>query len=510
MAAREEDKAMAGLLRRSLAQDAGADARTSSGEDCPGPEILAAYFDRALDPQETARYELHFSRCSVCREQLAAMARAAETSGAFGAGEAEKNTASAWDWLVGPRWLMPAAAALVALLVFAGIAWRIWKPVGPANQIAMVRPDAVPSPSSAPAENAASPANPAPPSDAAPPSKVAPPPGNGPQVGVAPPSTAENMIARPAVPNPRDAMSAATELREADKARTRGATSPSRPMPRAPHGATAARRDKSSSVGTVNAKPSVGQAGAPQPPPVMMAQQASPRIVRGAMRAGNMNAAVVAPPASADETTTVNEAAPVVGTAAAPATPPAKKAEAGSGSVQSETNATVETYEAKATNAAKAKSAAPAPAHAMSAMNLSASQTTETAALAKLQEAQISSNLLNLQIPTPDPKILWMIAGPGAIEKSENGGASWKTEYLDTRALIVAGAAPTVKICWLVGMNGTILRTTNRAHWKTITPPAETDFMRVEATDALNATVTAMDGRKFTTADGGKSWSSVQ
>src|SRR5271170_7512082 len=276
MAAREEDKAMAGLLRRSLAQDAGADTRTGSGEECPGPEILAAYFDRALDQQETARYELHFSRCSVCREQLATMARAAEASGAFGAAEAEKNTASAWDWLVGPRWLMPAAAALVALLVFAGIAWRMWKPVGPANQIAMVRPDAVSSPSSATAENAASPANPALPFEAAPPSKVAPRPGNGPQVGVAPPSTTENMIAQPAIPNPRDTKGAAIELREADKPRTRGATEPSRPTPRAPHGATAARRDELSSVGTVNAKPSLGHAGAP-PPPVMMAQQASPR-----------------------------------------------------------------------------------------------------------------------------------------------------------------------------------------------------------------------------------------
>jgi hypothetical protein len=506
MAAREEDKAMAGLLRRSLAQDAGADTRAGSGEDCPGPEILAAYFDRALDKQETARYELHFSRCSVCREQLAAMARADEASGAFGAAETEKNTASAWDWLVARRWLMPAAAALAALLVFAGIAWRMWKPVGPANQIAMVRPDAVPSPSSEPPENAAPSANPAPPSDAAPLSKVAPRSGNGPRVGVAPPSTTENMIAEPAIPNPRDAMSAAIDLREADKSRTRGATSPSRPMPRAPHGATTARGDELSSAGGVDAKPSVGHAGAPQPPPVMMAQQASPRIVRGAMRAGNMNAAVVAPPASADETTTVNEAAPVVGTAAAPANAPAKKAEAGS--VESATNATVETYEAKATNAAKAKSAAPA--HAAGAKNLSASQTTETAALAKMQQAQISSNLMNLQIPTPDARILWMIAGPGAIEKSENGGATWKTEYLDTRALLVAGAAPSAKICWLVGASGTILRTTNGTHWKTIGAPAVADFVRVEASDALNATVTAMDGRKFTTADGGKSWSSVQ
>ena len=130
MAAREEDKAMAGLLRRSLAQDAS----TGSGADCPGPEILAAYFDRALDAQETARYDLHFSRCSLCREQLAAMARAG------GMGDAEEKTASGWNWLTGARWLMPAAAGLVALIVIAGIAVRMRKSVVPENQIAMSRP----------------------------------------------------------------------------------------------------------------------------------------------------------------------------------------------------------------------------------------------------------------------------------------------------------------------------------------------------------------------------------
>src|SRR5580692_6803168 len=107
MAAREDDKAMAGLLRRNLAQDAG------SGEDCPESEILAAYFDHAFDAQETARYDLHFSRCAVCREQLAAMARAG------GNDAAERKAAGAWDW---PRWLVPAAAALVVLLVIGGIA----------------------------------------------------------------------------------------------------------------------------------------------------------------------------------------------------------------------------------------------------------------------------------------------------------------------------------------------------------------------------------------------------
>jgi photosystem II stability/assembly factor-like uncharacterized protein len=103
-----------------------------------------------------------------------------------------------------------------------------------------------------------------------------------------------------------------------------------------------------------------------------------------------------------------------------------------------------------------------------------------------------------------------MISGAGSIEKSEDGGANWKSEYLDTSELILAGSAPTVKICWLVGGNGAIQRTTNGTHWKAVTPPAETNFVRVDATDALNATVTALDGRKFSTSDGGKSWNAVK
>src|SRR5271163_3602899 len=154
MAAREDDKAMAGLLRRSLAQDTGAVAGSGSGENCPEPGILAAYFDHALDAEETARYDLHFSRCSVCREQLAAMARAGGVGDADAAG---KTTEGAWAWLTGPRWLMPAAALLVALLAITGIALRMRKPVAPANEIAMARPDALPQGNSAPVTTPAPP-----------------------------------------------------------------------------------------------------------------------------------------------------------------------------------------------------------------------------------------------------------------------------------------------------------------------------------------------------------------
>jgi len=456
MAAREEDKAMAGLLRRSLAQDAGG--RSGSGEDCPGPEILAAYFDRALDAQETARYDWHFSRCSVCREQLAAMPRAA------GVDVAEKKTAGAWDWLAGPRWLMPAAAMLVALLVFAGIAWRMKKPVAPGNQIAMSRPDAVPPPNSVP------PADPVSRESSAPSPDVVRRPENAPALEVAPPAAA----------------------------------SASRAMSRVSHSNTASRPDELLSSGAASAQPPIAQAAPSQPQ--TMARQKNSEMVRGSMRAGSASAAAAAPVTTVDETASVSSAASALDTTVAPAAPPAQKSEADS--MESDTSAAVQADEAKEANALKTKlPVTVVPAQSVSAANLTASRAKESAAYANLQQAQISSSLMNLQIQTPDPKILWMVASPGSIEKSDDGGKTWKPEYVETRALILAGAAPTPKICWVVGVNGTILRTTNGSHWKTISPPAEMDFVRVEAAGALTATVTATDGRRFSTSDGGKRWS---
>ena len=487
MAAREEDKAMAGLLRRSLAQDAGAGAGSGPG-DCPEPEILAAYFDHALDAQGTARYDLHFSRCSLCREQLAAMARA----GSVGDADAtEKRTVGAWAWLMGPGWLMPAAAMLVALLAITGIALRVRNPVVPTNEIAVSRPDAVPLANSPP------PTNSVPPPEAAPSSGVA----------SSAPATADNLAVPPSAPSE----SGASSERSARSREAEGAHA-------------AARGSELSRVGAAG-----GLSGKAAVAPVTQ-PQASPGMTRGAMRAGNARNASGAPVGvtagaasgsgsgvvggtvtSADETAAVMEAAPQLDAAEPTKVMQEKKAE--TNSAKSDASVSVEVETAPQPNERRSRQGATAlaaPAPGMSAMNLGASQATEPAALAKMQQAQISSNLMNLQIQTPDPKILWMLADAGAIEKSEDGGATWKLEYLDTRARIIAGAAPSVKICWLVGENGTILRTTNGSHWRTIKPPEEADFVRVDAVDALAATVTALDGRRFATSDGGKNWSGVK
>ncbi|MGA8869622.1 MAG: zf-HC2 domain-containing protein [Candidatus Acidiferrales bacterium] len=111
MSSRERDDAMAGLLKRTLAGDAGA------GDDCPGPDILAAYFERSLDADETAHVELHLSECARCREQLAALGRAEEAAATQVADTPRRQPRASWlwDW----RWLAPVAAVLILTAVWA-------------------------------------------------------------------------------------------------------------------------------------------------------------------------------------------------------------------------------------------------------------------------------------------------------------------------------------------------------------------------------------------------------
>jgi Putative zinc-finger len=91
-----EDEPITGLIRRGLSSAGG----TGAAEECPEPEVLAAYYDHALEPAEAARAEAHFSDCASCRAQLAALVRSDVP---------ERKThglAWLWDW----RLLVPAAA----------------------------------------------------------------------------------------------------------------------------------------------------------------------------------------------------------------------------------------------------------------------------------------------------------------------------------------------------------------------------------------------------------------
>jgi hypothetical protein len=108
-------------------------------------------------------------------------------------------------------------------------------------------------------------------------------------------------------------------------------------------------------------------------------------------------------------------------------------------------------------------------------------------------------------IMSPDPARRWRIAG-GGVERSDDAGASWQRVTLPPGSAPIAGAAPARDVCWLIGPAGAVLRTTNGTHFEMMTIPSSGNLRAISAQDADRATVTAVTGRVFRTADGGRTW----
>jgi photosystem II stability/assembly factor-like uncharacterized protein len=93
------------------------------------------------------------------------------------------------------------------------------------------------------------------------------------------------------------------------------------------------------------------------------------------------------------------------------------------------------------------------------------------------------------------------------VQQSVDGGKNWATQYtVEGAQTLTAGATPGPTVCWLVGQAGSILLTTDGRIWQRVKFPEPVTLTQVMATDARNATVTAIDGRSFTTTDGGVTW----
>jgi photosystem II stability/assembly factor-like uncharacterized protein len=72
--------------------------------------------------------------------------------------------------------------------------------------------------------------------------------------------------------------------------------------------------------------------------------------------------------------------------------------------------------------------------------------------------------------------------------------------------MLTAGASPSPSICWLVGQRGVVLITIDGRQWRRLDFPETVDLVSVRAADDKTATVSAADGRVFTTADRGRTW----
>jgi hypothetical protein len=120
----------------------------------------------------------------------------------------------------------------------------------------------------------------------------------------------------------------------------------------------------------------------------------------------------------------------------------------------------------------------------------------------------------SLMLKTPSGSTLWRAGNGGVIERSTDAGKTWVSQMSPSQEDWLTGAAFSDTVCWLAGRNGAIARTMDGEHWERISPPMQAvgtgaklpDWTGITARDTLSATITANDGRKFVTADAGKTW----
>lgn len=122
------------------------------------------------------------------------------------------------------------------------------------------------------------------------------------------------------------------------------------------------------------------------------------------------------------------------------------------------------------------------------------------------QVAALDAVVAPVFIQSPDANIRWRIMAGTVVQHSADAGATWTTQDVKAETPLVAGSAPAPGVCWLAGRQGTVFVTADGRTWQRVTPPAAIDLIGVVATSADTATVTAADGRSFSTSDRGRTW----
>lgn len=164
--------------------------------------------------------------------------------------------------------------------------------------------------------------------------------------------------------------------------------------------------------------------------------------------------------------------------------------------------------EARAGRARSAELAAPAPA-APASPAAAAPPAPAVAETLVVQERRAENAFAASTVRSGDPTSPWRLAGPRLVERSVDGGVTWTRVETGAGDDLTAGAAPSADVCWLVGRNGLVLRTTDGRTWQPAARPTAGDLVSVDADDALRATVRTAGGSAFRTMDGGATWAAV-
>jgi photosystem II stability/assembly factor-like uncharacterized protein len=108
-----------------------------------------------------------------------------------------------------------------------------------------------------------------------------------------------------------------------------------------------------------------------------------------------------------------------------------------------------------------------------------------------------------------DGSTRWRIVNGQQVERSTNPGAEWTPVTINSSDRLIAGAAPSATVCWIVGSRGAVYVTTDATRFIRLPFTEIVDLTAVFATDAFTATVSSADGRSWRTTDQGKTWLGV-
>jgi hypothetical protein len=105
-------------------------------------------------------------------------------------------------------------------------------------------------------------------------------------------------------------------------------------------------------------------------------------------------------------------------------------------------------------------------------------------------------------------RVSWVLARDGRITRIEEGQGP--EQVAATGDVLRAGSAVSEVVAWAVGQNGAIWRTLDGRSWQRVQAPSRDDFVMVAAQGAGTALVTTAAGGRFSTNDGGRTWTREQ
>jgi hypothetical protein len=452
-------------------------------EECPDAEVIAAYAEQALEPAESAQWEGHFAACARCRKILRVLAASADTPLAakevaqlgelvsavsgpieIAGGRPVRARPRFTDWR--SRWLAPALGVAAVLVAWFAMRppWRTQERGTSETLVAQAPKEELPLPSAPTAEDRLS--------------KVAPP---------------QDQKAHPAPPDDHfspNAPSFDSPAKGLAKGRADASNALDKISPSADEETNALKKQERK-LSVLQGSREIQPPAIPPPPPMpsnAQSAKASPAAPQSeATAALGTPAPAPFPPARAKAN------------GEAPATPDVARSSTGSATV-TESAPQVGTTNATIGAAIQQRPSTNLPLNGR-----------DFNALATLRPAGQYSALLK----APSGSTLWRAGIGGIIEHSTNSGRAWVLQKSPLQEDWLAGAAVSDMVCWLVGRNGAIARTVDGVRWERVAPPAQAaaamagklaDWTGITAGDAQTATITASDGRKFSTSDGGKSW----